>query len=90
MDSLVAQKVKSLPAMWVKSLPAMWGIWVWSLGQKDPLEGETATYSNTLAWKIPRPEEPGKLQSTDCKESNNWAPSLHLVFLIENSKYKHM
>ena len=33
------------------------------LGQEDPLENEMATHSNTLAWKIPRTEEPGGLQS---------------------------
>ena len=27
-----------------------------SLGQEDPLEKEMATYSNILAWKIPRTE----------------------------------
>ena len=27
-----------------------------------------ATYSNILAWIIPRTEEPGGLQSMDCKE----------------------
>ena len=34
-----------------------------SLGQEDPLESEMATYSNILAWKIPRTEEPCGLQS---------------------------
>ena len=28
-----------------------------------PLEKEMATHSNTLAWKIPRTKEPGRLQS---------------------------
>ena len=36
---------------------------VQSLGQEDPLEEEMATHSNILAWKIPRTEEPGGLQS---------------------------
>ena len=27
--------------------------WVWSLGGEDALEKEMATYSSTLAWKIP-------------------------------------
>ena len=27
--------------------------WIWSLGGEDPLEEETATHSNILAWKIP-------------------------------------
>ena len=37
---------------------------VQSLGQEDPLEKGMATHSSTLAWKIPRTEEPGGLQST--------------------------
>ena len=47
----------------VKHLPAMLETWVQSLGQEDPLEKEMATYSSTLAWKIPWTEEPGRLQS---------------------------
>ena len=51
----------------VKNLPAMQEMqktWVQSLGWEDPLEEEIATRSNTLAWKIPWTEEPGRLQST--------------------------
>ena len=47
----------------VKNPPAMQETQVRSLGQKDPLEKEMATHSNTLAWRIPWMEEPGKLQS---------------------------
>ena len=46
-----------------KRLPVMWKIWVWSMGQEDPLEEEMATHSSILAWKIPWTEEPGRLQS---------------------------
>ena len=46
-----------------KHLPATWETWVQSLGWKDPLDKEIATHSNTLAWKIPWTEEPGRLQS---------------------------
>ena len=53
--SLVAQMVKNLPAMQETQVP--------SLGQEDPLEKEMATHSGILAWKIPRTEEPGGLQS---------------------------
>ena len=28
-------------------------MWVWSLGQEDPLEKDMATHSNILAWRIP-------------------------------------
>ena len=47
----------------VKSLSAMWETQVQSLGWEDPLEKETVTHSNTLAWKIPWTEEPGRLHS---------------------------
>ena len=53
-DSLVAQVVKHLPAIWET--------WVQLLCREDPLEKETATHSSTLPWKIPRMEEPGRLQ----------------------------
>ena len=36
---------------------------VQSLGWEDPLEKEMAIHSSILAWKIPRTEEPGELQS---------------------------
>ena len=38
-------------------------MWIWCLGQEDPLEKEMAIHSNIFAWKIPRAEEPGELQS---------------------------
>ena len=44
-----------------KNLPAIKEMWVCSLGQKDPLEKETATHSSILAWEIPWTEEPGGL-----------------------------
>ena len=47
----------------VKNLAAMPETQVQSLGREDPLEEEMATHSNTLAWKIPWTEEPGRLQS---------------------------
>ena len=42
----------------VKRLSTMRETWVQSLGQQDSLEKEMATYSSTLAWKIPWTEEP--------------------------------
>ena len=47
----------------VKNLPAMQEMQVQSLDWEDPLEEEMATHSSTLAWKIPRTEEPGRLHS---------------------------
>ena len=35
-----------------------------SLGWEDSLEEEMATHSSILVWRIPRTEEPGRLQST--------------------------
>ena len=52
-----------LLAQRVKHLPAMWETRVQSLGWKDPLEKEMATYSSILVWKIPWAEESGGLQS---------------------------
>ena len=42
--------------------------WVQFLGREDSLEEEMATCSSTLAWKIPRTEEPGRLQSRVTEE----------------------
>ena len=39
-------------------------IWVWSLGQEDPLEKGMAIHSSILAFRIPWSEEPGELLST--------------------------
>ena len=38
-------------------------MWVQSLGWEDSLEKEMAPHSRILAWKIPRAEDPGGLQS---------------------------
>ena len=35
-----------------------------SLGRKDALEEGMATHSSMFAWRIPRTEEPGGIQST--------------------------
>ena len=47
----------------VKRLPAMRETRVQSLGREDLLEKEMVTHSSILAWKIPRTEEPGRLQA---------------------------
>ena len=44
-----------------------------------PLEKVMATYSSTLAWKIPWMEEPGRLQSMgSLRVGHDWATSLSL------------
>ena len=53
----------SLVAQTVKCLPTVLETGVQSLGREDLLEKETATHSSILAWKIPRTEEPGRVQS---------------------------
>ena len=47
----------------VKNLSAVQKIQIQSLGQEDPLEKGMATHCSILAWRIPRTEEPGGLQS---------------------------
>ena len=49
-------------------MPAMQEMQVRSLGREDAQEEGLATHSSILAWKIPRTEEPGGLQSIRCKE----------------------
>ena len=60
--SLVAQRVKSLPTVQETPVPF--------LGGEDSLEKEMAAHSSVLAWRIPRTEEPGGLQSMGLQESD--------------------
>ena len=46
-----------------RHLPAMQETQFRSLGREDPLEKGMDSDSRTLAWRIPRTEEPGGLQS---------------------------
>ena len=59
----------SLVAQTVKRLSTMWETWVQSLGRDDLLEKEMAIHSNSLAWRIPWTEEPGRLQSMGSQKS---------------------
>ena len=63
----------------VKRLFTMQETQVQSLGWKDALEKEMIIYSRTIAWKIPWTEEPGRLQSMGCKESDT-TEQLHFHF----------
>ena len=63
LNSFSNLKDPSLEAQGVKRLPAMRETQVQYLGWEDPLEKEMVTHSGTLAWKIPRMEKPGSLQS---------------------------
>ena len=47
----------------ITHLTTMREMWVQSVSREDLLEKEMATHSSVLAWKIPRMEKPGGLQS---------------------------
>ena len=51
----------------VKKVFAMQETQVQSLGRED-LEKKIATHSSILAWRIPRTEEPGGLQSMESQK----------------------
>ena len=67
----------SLVAQMVKNLPAMQEAQIWSLGWEDPLDKGMATHSSILAWRIPRTEEPGGLQSMGVTESDTTEQLTH-------------
>ena len=72
----------SLVAQMVKHLLTMLETWIQSLVQEDLLEKEMATHSSILAWKIPRTEEPGRLQSIGSQRvGNDWETSLSLLLI---------
>ena len=60
----------SLIAKLVKNLPEVQEMGVRFLGWEDPLEKEMATHSSIITWRIPRTEEPGRLQSMGSQESD--------------------
>ena len=73
-------------------------MWVPSLGREDPLEKEMATFSSTLAWRIPWTEEPGGLQSMGSQESDmterlnneNNTPPPHPLHTHSRMKFFHL
>ena len=57
---------------WIFFFPYYWFLRV----LYGPLEKEMATHSSILAWKIPRMEEPGRLQSMGSQRvGHNWETS---------------
>ena len=62
----------SLVAQMVKNLPVVQETQVWSLGQEDPLEKGVTVYFSILAWRIPRREWPGGLQSKSHRVRHDW------------------
>ena len=73
----------------MKRLPAVRETRVQSLGWEDPpLEKEMATHSSTLAWKIPRTKEPGRLQSMGLQRVGyDWATSHTLSNIHSEHSY---
>ena len=70
-------------AQMVKRLPTTQETQVQSLGQEALLEKEMATHSSILAWRIPRAEEPGRLQSMRSQRvGHDWVTSLSFYILI--------
>ena len=53
---------------------------VQSLGREDPVEGEMATHSSSLAWRIPWTEEPGWREESEGPWSGG-LPSLSKALL---------
>ena len=66
-----------------KNLPAMQETGLLSLGWEDPLQKGMATYSSILAWKIPRTEEPARLQTVGLQESDTTLPLNHHQYLSD-------
>ena len=63
--------------------------WVCSLGQEDPLEEKMATHFSILAWKIPRTEEPGGLQSMGSQRvGHDRSDHIHPSFLASSGIVK--
>ena len=76
-------------AQQVKNLQELQEIWVWFLGQEDPLEEGMATHSSILAGKIPWTEEPGGLWSMESQRVwSNWAHILNTHIELVEMKTK--
>ena len=66
----------TVPQM-VNNSPAMQESWVWSISWEDPLEKEMATHSSIVAWRIPRTEELGRLESMGSqKVRHDWVTNI--------------
>ena len=69
-------------AQTVKHLSTMRETRVQSLGWEDPLEKEMAIHSSTIAWRIPRTEEPGRQSMGSQRIGHDCGTSLSLSFSI--------
>ena len=77
-----------LVGQWVKNLPAMQETQIQSLGWEDPLEKGTATRSRIFAWRIPRTEEPGRLEYMESRRvGHDWVTNT-LTFTLSYELWK--
>ena len=61
-------------------------MWVWSLGQEDPLEEGMATHPSFLSWRIPWTEEPGGLQSRGSQRvRHDWSDLAYTAYSHRHS-----
>ena len=86
----------SLVAQTVNYLPAEQETQIQPLGHEDPLEKGMATHSSILAWRIPRTEESGRLQSmgslTNVSQCLDWIQGefrISSIFLISRNLIKY-
>ena len=66
----------------VKNPPAMQETPVQFLGWADPLEKGMATHSSILAWRLPRTQEPGGLESLRAAKSQTQLSNFHSLYLL--------
>ena len=73
----------------VKNPPAVQEVRIWSLGGEDPLEKGMGTHPSILAWRIPRTEEPGRLQSMGLQRvRRDWSNLAHThTQIIDRQSY---
>jgi len=68
----------------VKNLPVMQEQEIWSLGQEDPLEEGMATQASILAWRMPRTEETGQIQSMQLQRVGyNWSNLAYTLTILK-------
>ena len=70
-------------AQMVKNLSAMQKTWVLSLGRENPLEKGMTIHCSVLAWRIPKIDEPGVLQSMGSQSQTQLSDLTELNWYIK-------
>ena len=65
-------------------------MWVWPLGQENPLEKEMATCSSIPAWEIPQTEETGGLQFTGLQRVGNYSCLAAIHHSLQDKRFEKM